>query len=53
VLLSPTPLPPPSLLILLTLIGSYGVSYLVKENYLYFHITSWKASGKSTEAFGR
>jgi hypothetical protein len=25
----------------------------VKENYLYFHISSWKASGKSAEAFGR
>lgn len=31
----------------------YGVSYLVKENYLYFHISSWKSSGKSAEVFGR
>ena len=33
--------------------GRYGVSYLVKDNYLYFHITSWRASGKSADAFGR
>jgi hypothetical protein len=25
----------------------------VKENYLYFHISSWKSSGKSAEVFGR
>ena len=37
----------------LSVFGRYGVSYLVKDNYLYFHISSWKKSGKSAEVFGR
>jgi hypothetical protein len=43
----------PLMLCSLILHCRYGVSYLVKENYLYFHISSWKASGKPAEAFGR
>ena len=38
---------------LMSVSARYGVSYLVKENYLYFHISSWKKSGKSAEVFGR